>query len=160
MEPDNYTTTTSSTFAKASVRGSSAVTTAKSKWKHLFAFTRWSHSAVLALAVLSSCACAALKTALAVILGKIFDIVAAFGNGTKSGPETLSEVVRFCIILVLLGVAQWAIESAFLGTWIMFGELQAQSTRNTLFQDLISLRNSWYDSFPQGTSSLAVSVQT
>ncbi len=160
MDPGNYTTTASSIFTKASARGTSVVANAKFKWKHLFAFTQWSHSAVLTVAVLSSCACAALKTALAVVLGKIFDIVAAFGNGNKSGPETLSDVVWFCIILVILGFSQWLVETVFLASWIMFGEMQAQSAHKALFQDLISLRNSWYDILPQGTSSLAVSVQT
>ena len=160
MDTDTYTTTTSSTFAKESVNGKEFSVDAKSKWRHLFAFTRWSHSGVLVIAVLASCAVAALKTGLAIVLGKIFDIVADFGNGSKTGPETLREVVYFCIILLILGVAQWASETAFLAAWIMFGELQAQSARLALFQDLVSLRSSWFDALPHGLPSLVVSVQT
>jgi hypothetical protein len=42
----------------------------------------------------------------------------------------------------------------------MFGELQAQSARLAMFQDLVSLRSCWFDALPHGLPSLVVSVQT
>ena len=132
----------------------------KPTWKHLFAFTEPSHAPVLVTAVFTSCCSAALKSSLAIVLGKIFDIVAEFGNGQKDSHDTLADVSRWCLILVLMGIGVWGVNAAFLAFWLTFGDLQAKSVRKSLFNSLISLRNTWFDLLPQGTASLFINIQT
>lgn len=128
-------------------------------WKHLFAFTTTAHLPYLSGAVLSSVVNAALRTALAIILGRVFDIIAALDTGKDSGQEALSQVARYCIVLAGLGVVQWLANSAFLGFWIVFGEEQAANVRRSLFQGLTSMEKTWFDSLPNGTTGLTASIQ-
>lgn len=132
---------------------------AKTTWKHLFAFTARSHICYLAGAGLSSAAVAALRTGLAIILGRVFDVVAAFGNGQKTGQEALTEVSHYCVILAALGAVQWISNSAFLALWIIFGEQQVLAVRLALFPGLLNIGKAWLDSLPQGTSGLVATIQ-
>lgn len=132
----------------------------KPTWKHLFAFTKPSHAPVLVTAVFTSCCSAALKSSLAIVLGKIFDIVADYGNGKKSSHDTLTNVSRWCLMLVLMGVGVWGVNAAFLAFWLTFGDLQAKGIRKSLFNNLIPLQNAWFDLLPQGTASLFITIQT
>ncbi len=129
------------------------------KWRHLFAFTAKHHLYYLSGAVASSAGTAALRTTLAFILGRVFDLVVAAGDGQIARSEALSRVSRYCVILVALGAAQWIINSAFLALWVIFGELQANNIRQTLFSGLIKMKNAWVSSLPHGTTGLVASIQ-
>ncbi|PHH65367.1 hypothetical protein CDD81_2471 [Ophiocordyceps australis] len=129
-------------------------------WTSLLAFTRRSHVTVLSAAVLASAAAAGLRTLLAIFLGRIFDIIAGFGNGTQSGESALQLVSKWCVGLVALGCANWLASSALLALWIMFGELQAHSARLCLLKGLLGQDMAWFDSLDQGISSLVVRIQT
>jgi ATP-binding cassette, subfamily B (MDR/TAP), member 1 len=139
---------------------STAVPPVRSTWKSLFAFTRWSHAAALIAAIAAAGITAALKTVLAIVLGQIFDIIGDFGNGTQNGTTTVAEVARWAVILVVLGIGNWAANSAFIALWIAFGELQANSVRNEVFQSLLSRNIAWFDEQDQGISSLLVRIET
>ncbi|KAJ6788086.1 hypothetical protein PWT90_02533 [Aphanocladium album] len=129
------------------------------KWRHLFSFTTKQHIHYLGGALLTSAGTAALRTGLAVILGKVFDIVTSLGNGQISGSKALLRVSWYCILLASLGVAQWIINSAFLALWIIFGELQATNIRQSLFSGLMKMEQAWADSLPHGTTGLVASIQ-
>lgn len=133
---------------------------AKSSWKHLFAFTKWSHAGTLATALAASAITAGLKTALTVVLGIIFNVIADYGMGESSGPDTLASISSWAVIIVGLGVGNWVANSAFLALWIIFGELQAASVRRIIFSSLLSSDMAWFDSHEQGVSSLVVRIQT
>ncbi|OAA45883.1 a-Factor sex pheromone exporter [Beauveria brongniartii RCEF 3172] len=131
----------------------------KPKWRHLFAFTTTHHVYYLSGAGLSSAAAAALRTALAIILGRVFDIIAAFGNGEITASEALASVSGYSIILVAMGTLQWVTNSTFLALWLMFGELQAKKIRRALFSGLMAMERAWIDSLPNGTTGLVASIQ-
>jgi ATP-binding cassette subfamily B (MDR/TAP) protein 1 len=139
---------------------STVVPPGRSTWRSLFAFTKWSHAALLAAAIAAAGVAAALKTVLAVVLGQIFDVIGAFGNGIQSGTTTVAEVARWAVILVMLGIGNWAANSAFVALWVAFGELQANSVRNEVFQSLLSRNIAWFDEQEQGISSLLVRIET
>ncbi|KAF5690975.1 STE6 [Fusarium circinatum] len=132
----------------------------KSSWKQLFLFTRRSHSGALIAALLAAGFSAGFKTVLSVILGKVFDIIAGFGNGSLSGDEALSQVGRWAIVLVGLGIGNWIASTAFLALWVIFGELQACSVRQDMFASLLSKDMAWFDSQSEGISSLLIRIQT
>ncbi|KAF5983553.1 ABC transporter [Fusarium bulbicola] len=132
----------------------------KSSWKQLFLFTRRSHSGALIAALLAAGFSAGFKTVLSVILGKVFDIIAGFGNGSLSGDEALSQVGRWAIVLVGLGIGNWIASTTFLALWVIFGELQACSVRQDIFASLLSKDMAWFDSQSEGISSLLIRIQT
>jgi ATP-binding cassette, subfamily B (MDR/TAP), member 1 len=132
----------------------------RGSWKHLFAFTRWSHAWQLLAALLATAATAALKTVLAVFLGKIFDVIADFGSGHTNGDDALKQVSQWCMILVGIGAGNWLANTAFLALWIVFGELQAHSARHDIFLALLGKDMEWFDLQQQGVPSLLVRIQT
>lgn len=132
----------------------------KSSWKQLFLFTRRSHSAALIAALLAAGFSAGFKTVLSVILGKIFDIIAGFGNGSLDGGEALSQVSGWAVVLVGMGIGNWMASTAFLALWVIFGELQAHSVRHDIFASLLSKDMAWFDSQSEGISSLLIRIQT
>ncbi|KAF5618531.1 STE6 [Fusarium sp. NRRL 52700] len=132
----------------------------KSSWKQLFLFTRRSHSGALIAALLAAGFSAGFKTVLSVILGKVFDIIAAFGNGSLNGDEALSQVAGWALVFVGLGIGNWIASTAFLALWVVFGELQACSIRQDIFASLLSKDMAWFDSQSEGISSLLIRIQT
>jgi ATP-binding cassette subfamily B (MDR/TAP) protein 1 len=133
---------------------------AKSSWRQLFLFTRKSHSGALIAALIAAAFTAAFKTVLAVILGKIFDVIAGFGNGSLSKSETLSDISMWSLVLLGLGIGNWIASTAFLALWVVFGELQACSVRRDMFASLLSKDMAWFDAQTEGISSLLVRIQT
>ncbi|KAM6485168.1 ABC-transporter [Trichoderma sp. SZMC 28011] len=132
----------------------------RSSFKHLFSFTRWNHAGLLIAAVVASAAFASIKSVQSIILGKIFDVVSNFGAGHRSGNETMDQISHWGLILLGMGIGNWVASTAFLALWVIFGELQANSVRQGIFQSLLSKKMSWYDSLDQGVSSLLIRIQT
>ena len=112
------------------------------------------------MALVATLCTAGLKTYLAVALGNIFNIIADFGGGSESSSETYHHVIRWCVILVLLGLGNWIASSSFLALWIMFSELQTHEARRILCIKLLEKNMSWFDSIGQGVPSLLVQIQT
>ncbi|GKU13822.1 unnamed protein product [Fusarium langsethiae] len=133
---------------------------AKSSWKQLFAFTKKSHTGALIAALIAAAFSAAFKTILAVILGKIFDIIAGFGNGTYDGDEALARVSDWAFVLFGMGIGNWVASTAFIALWVIFGELQACSIRREIFTSLLSKDMAWFDAQSEGISSLLIRIQT
>ncbi|CAG9943042.1 unnamed protein product [Clonostachys rosea f. rosea IK726] len=132
----------------------------KPSWKMLFEFTRWSHAAPLATALVASAAVAGFKASLSVILGQIFEIIAEFGTGSRSSESSMAGISRWALILVGLGVGNSIAHAVFLTFWIIFGELQAQSARHRMFNCLVSKEMAWFDVQEEGISSLLIRMQT
>ncbi|KAJ4167588.1 ATP-dependent permease [Fusarium falciforme] len=133
---------------------------AKSSWRQLFLFTRKSHTGALIAAIIAAAFTAAFKTVLAVILGKIFDVIAGFGNGSLGKSETLSDISMWSLVLLGLGIGNWIASTAFLALWVVFGELQACSVRRDMFASLLAKDMAWFDAQKEGISSLLVRIQT
>ncbi|KYK57659.1 hypothetical protein DCS_04671 [Drechmeria coniospora] len=131
-----------------------------SSWRSLFSFTCRSHLGVLMAAVLASMVIAAIRTVLSIILGKVFDIISEFGTGTRNGDSAMTAVSQWCLVLLGLGLSNWLAGTAFLGLWVAFGELQADSARREMFHRLLSRDLAWFAGLDQGISSLLVSVQS
>lgn len=147
----------------SSERPSEAAKTPKrlrASWKHLFAFTQTRHLIALIPAVLASCAVAGFKTSLALAMGLFFQIAADFALGDVSPPDTLVEGTSLCILLCGLGAGHWLANTVFLSSWVVFGELQARSVREQMFDSLLDKKMAWYDAQADGMSSLLVRIET
>ncbi|KAF5665159.1 ABC transporter [Fusarium heterosporum] len=132
----------------------------KSSWKQLFLFTRKSHTGALIAALLAAGFTAGFKTVLSVILGKVFDIIAGFGNGSLDGDQALAQISDWALVLLGLGIGNWIASTAFLALWVIYSELQACSVRHDIFTSLLSKDMAWFDSQPEGISSLLIRIQT
>ena len=128
--------------------------------RHLFAFTRWQHGGTLACAVVATIITGALKTVLAIVFGKIFEVITKYGSGQTDGATTSSNVTTWCLVLVGLGLGTWAANTAFLAFWMVFGELQAKSIRDAVFASLLHKDMAWFDSQRDGVTSLLVRAET
>ncbi|KAI0380280.1 P-loop containing nucleoside triphosphate hydrolase protein [Hypomontagnella monticulosa] len=128
--------------------------------KHLLAFTTWQRSGPAAAGLVASVFSGALRTALAILIGKIFAVIAAYGSGQLTGPDTLSQVSSWCVILTLVGSAGFFVNFAFMFSWLLFSEFQAKKIRKNVFRALLAKDMKWFDCQPDGVASLLVRLQT
>ncbi|KAI0002347.1 P-loop containing nucleoside triphosphate hydrolase protein [Xylariaceae sp. FL0662B] len=128
--------------------------------KHLFTFMQWRDCGLLGAGVLMAMLSGALKTSLAILLGKIFAVITEFGSGRLTGPDTLAQVSSWCVILTIVGAAGWLVNFAFMFTWIVFSELQVKNIRWAVFGSLLNKEMEWFDCQEDGVASLLVRIQT
>jgi ABC-type multidrug transport system fused ATPase/permease subunit len=126
----------------------------------IFAFTDKKHLTVLIPALLLTTIAGAIKPAIAIFLGLIFDELANFGSGSITGDELLKGVSTWCIALTGLGVATMLVNGGFFYLWLVFGEMQARSVRDKSFLSMMEKDMEWYDLRAEGIGSLLVRIQT
>ena len=93
-------------------------------------------------------------------MGLFFQIAADYALGTVSAPDTLVEGTNLCVLLCGLGAGHWLANTVFLSSWVVFGELQARSIRERMFDSLLEKKMPWYDAKADGMSSLLVRIET
>ena len=134
--------------------------TKPARWRALFSFTSRSHIFVLSCAITASVSSGIVIPALAIFLGKIFDLFTTFGAGAITGPELVRRVSKYGIYLVGLGFASGVLNSTFFGFWLLFGELQAKAARSELFAGMLARDLEWYDMREDGVETLISRQQT
>lgn len=82
---------------------------------------------VVSLALLASVLLAALRTSLALVLGRIFAVVAAFGSGAIPPFEAMRGVARWSAVMAGMTGAAWVIGAAWMGGWVGLGETVVNS---------------------------------
>lgn len=145
---------------KAPRKGSEDDPATKATWKHLFAFTSRQHLSSLPLAVAATIVSSGIRTFQAVVYGRIFGIMAAFGAGRMDGPDALRSVSTWSLVLTGMGIGTWISNTLFMSMWIVFGEAQARSVRREIFESLLSKDMAWYDGQTGGTPSLLTRIET
>jgi hypothetical protein len=126
----------------------------------IFAFTHKKHLVVLILALVLTTVAGAIKPAITVFLGRIFDELANFNAGSITGDELHEKVSTWCIALTGLGIATMLVNGGFFSLWMVFGEMQARSVRDMAFLSLQKKDIEWYDLRVDGIGSLLVRIQT
>ena len=132
----------------------------RSSFKDLFAFTRPRHVLVICCALATSLLVAAGRTTYAVLLGKVFEVVAQWGAGSLDPVDFLSQITQWSIYFVLLGAAMWLVCSIDIALWVVTGELRARTAREILFSSLLGKSTAWYDLRMDGMASLMVGIHT
>ncbi|KAK4132745.1 P-loop containing nucleoside triphosphate hydrolase protein [Trichocladium antarcticum] len=132
--------------------------TAKSTFRHLVTFTPPAHYPFLGLALGTAAAVAACRTAYAVVLGKIFQAVAAFGAGALPADVFLAEVARWCVWLCGLGAAVWVFASLDVVAWVVGGELRARVVRGRVFGGLVGCGVGWFEGRAEGVAGVVNAV--
>lgn len=128
-------------------------------WLSLFNFTSKHHTPTLTIALILSIISGIVIPAVSIFLGKIFNLFTEYASGKISGHVLVSKVSINCIALVAIGVGSWALNGGYFMFWLVFGELQAKSVRDRLFDGLMQKDMEWYDMRKNGVSALIPRLQ-
>lgn len=132
----------------------------KVTWKSTFSFMRREDLPLLLLSVISATIAGATKPAIAIFLGKIFNILSSFALGDITQAQLIHSVSIWCLALTFLGCAVWTFNALFFSLWLLFGEGQARTLRAKLFSGLLAKDMAWYELRVDGVSSLLIRIQT
>jgi ATP-binding cassette subfamily B (MDR/TAP) protein 1 len=128
-------------------------------WKVLFGFTTRKHIPMLISGILIAIFAAATLPAMAVFFGLIFRQFSDYGAGKITASELLHNASNLCIYLTALCIACWFANSIYFSVFLAFGELQARSAREKIFNHLLQKNLEWYDMRENGTAAFLPSVQ-
>jgi ATP-binding cassette subfamily B (MDR/TAP) protein 1 len=131
----------------------------KAGWKALFGFTTKQHLTVLGGALLSAFFAALTMPVLAIIYGLIFQEYTNYGLGTTDSNTLMSNVSKYCVILTGVATLNWIANSFYFFFFLTFGELQARSARNRIFETLIKKDIGWYDTRETGIAAFLPTIQ-
>lgn len=132
----------------------------KSTFATLFSFTRPKHRPLIFLSFSTAAIVAASRTAYAIFLGKIFEIISKWSTGLLNAEEFISEISHWSVYFVLLGLGMWLFSSLDIALWVINGEIRARTTRETMFAALLRKTAGWYDLRGEGVWGLLVQIQT
>ena len=130
------------------------------RWRSLFAFMNRAHHVPLLIALALSVMSGILIPTLAYILGKIFDSFTDYGSGKISSTTFTSTVSTNALYLVILGSMSWFLNSNYFMFWLFFGELQAKSARDKIYEGMLHKQMEWYDTRKAGINAMIPRFQT
>jgi len=133
---------------------------ATTSWRALFNFTTRSHLNILIPGVILSTLSGILLPALAIFFGRFFDALSAFGTGSISGDALAQRVLVNTYALIVIGGVTWIMKGGYFTVWLVFGEMQAKSVREVVFQSLLDRDLEWFESRTSGVGSLLSRLQT
>lgn len=97
---------------------------------------------------------------LAHLLGATFNLLSAFGSQSLPAVELMEQISYQSLFLVSLGFASLFVQTANFGLWVTWGELQANSARETLFDALLRTDLEWFETSQDGIAALLPRIQT
>ena len=130
------------------------------RWGSLFNFTTRAHILPLVIAILLSIASGIIIPALAIFIGKLFNLFTDYGAGKLDGPALVHKISRYDLYMLILGGASMFCNTGYFGFWIYFGELQAKNVRDRLFDGLLEKDMEWFDMRTAGVNTLLSRLQT
>ncbi|KAI8937803.1 hypothetical protein NX059_005500 [Plenodomus lindquistii] len=128
-------------------------------WKALFTFTNRKQVPMLAGAVLCAVLAAVTMPAFAIVYGLIFGKYTEYGAGQISSSEMMGSISKYCIVITGLATLNWISNSFYFFAFLTFGETQARSARNKIFEALIDKDMAWYDTREAGVSAFLPAIQ-
>ncbi len=131
----------------------------RARWVSLFNFTSRGHTAHLVLAVTFAIVSGVVIPAVAIFLGRLFNLFTDFGGSQIGGQDLVKKVAVNCIAIVGVGAGSWVLNGGFFMFWLVFGELQAKIVRDKLFDGLMQKDMEWYDLRKNGIGALILRLQ-
>lgn len=129
-------------------------------WRSMLHFTLRIHFIPLVVALILTALSGVIIPAVAIILGKAFDAFAQYGSNKITGPDLVEQISWYAVALTVLGGASGILNGGFFTIWISFGELQAKSAREQLFNEMLEKEIEWYDLRKAGINTLISRLQT
>lgn len=128
-------------------------------WKSLFVFTTYAHITTFTVALLLTLGSGIVTPALAYFLGLVFDSFVDYTTGKITGEALVRKVSVDALYLVILGSVSWILKGSFFSFWIMFGELQAKSARDKIYEGLLQKKMDWFDTRKSGINTMIPRLQ-
>ncbi|KAF2003911.1 P-loop containing nucleoside triphosphate hydrolase protein [Amniculicola lignicola CBS 123094] len=128
-------------------------------WKALFGFTTKRHLPIAFAASFMAVVAALAVPALAIMYGLIFRQFTDYGAGKISSSELLSHTSKYCTWMTGFTALCWLACNIFFGLFVAFGELQARSARERIFNVLLSKDMAWYDTRDGGMAAFLPTIQ-
>ncbi|KAF2264340.1 P-loop containing nucleoside triphosphate hydrolase protein [Lojkania enalia] len=133
--------------------------TRRAGWKTLFGFTTKRHLPVLSLAVTMAAIAALTLPAMAILYGILFRQFADYGSGKINGTALLRNASKYCLYMTGIAAINWLTNSLYFILFLIFGELQARSARERIFNTLVRRDMEWYDTRQNGIAALLSTIQ-
>lgn len=132
----------------------------ETSWRSVFSFTTREHALTLTLSFALAAIVGIMKPAIAIFIGKVFNDLTDFGAGQISAADLISNVSKLCLYITVFGGISWILNGVFFSMWLGFGELQAKSAREKLFDSMLMKEMSWYDLRKEGIGALLSRIAT
>ncbi|RMD44251.1 hypothetical protein DV735_g842, partial [Chaetothyriales sp. CBS 134920] len=130
------------------------------KWRFLFAFSQQTHLIALVPAVCFSALSGGITPTMTIFVGRFFNAFADYG-ADKISAATLMQRASLCVhVFLILGACTILFQGASSLCWTVFGEMQARSVREELFQALLQKDIAWFEMREKGVGSLLSRLQT
>jgi ATP-binding cassette subfamily B (MDR/TAP) protein 1 len=127
-------------------------------WSALFNFTTRKHLLFLFPALSCSIASGATIPVHAYLLGLIFGSFTNFTSGQIGVTAFRHQMVKYNSYIVLNSTASWFFNFLAYSFWHTFGDLQARSARERLFNALLLKPAAWFDRRTEGIATLTTRV--
>jgi ATP-binding cassette subfamily B (MDR/TAP) protein 1 len=124
-------------------------------WRALFNFTTRKHVLLFLASFFCSFLVGIVTPTQAYLMGKIFSAFAKFGAGQISEQDFKQSIGSYCVYFVMLGAICWVFTAGLFAGWVTFGELQARSARDRLFNALVDRDIEWFDQRTDGVAALS-----
>lgn len=128
-------------------------------WRALFGFSTRKHLPILSLGLFAATLAAVSIPAFAVIYGRIFREYTNYGTGKIESDAFLRSVTTYCLVLIGAASLSWIANSFYFFFFLTFGELQARSARNKIFDTLIRKDMTWFDTRETGIAAFLPGIQ-
>jgi ATP-binding cassette subfamily B (MDR/TAP) protein 1 len=128
-------------------------------WKTLFTFTTKQHIPVLIGGIVAASVAALTMPTFAVLYGRVSGQYTSYGKEEIGSNKFSGNVTKLCIILTGIGALNWIANSFYFFFFLVFGELQARSARDRIFDALIKKDMAWFDTRESGIAALLLTVQ-
>ncbi|KIW83100.1 hypothetical protein Z517_02344 [Fonsecaea pedrosoi CBS 271.37] len=129
------------------------------RWRSIFRFTATAHLFVLLPAITISAAAGCLQPAMAFFFGQFFDTFSDFAAGKTDGSTFMHRSLRSLYALLGVAGATFFFKGILFSLWLVFGEMQARSIRELLFQSLLDREIEWYEARTIGVGTLLTRFQ-
>ncbi|OAP55006.1 hypothetical protein AYL99_10706 [Fonsecaea erecta] len=127
--------------------------------RSIFNFTTKAHLPVLLPALILSAAAGCLQPAMAFFFGQFFDTFSDFAAGKADGSIFMNRSLGSLYALLGVAGATFLFKCILFSLWLVFGEMQARSIRELLFQSLLDREIGWYDARTAGVGTYLTRFQ-
>lgn len=130
------------------------------KWRVLFTFTKRQHLLPLGIAINIAVLDGATGPAMSIFTGKIFDTFANYASGKLAKDAFKGQLTKDSLILASIGLMTFAFGAGTFITFLLYGELQARTARDAVFEGLQARPQAWYDTRKTGVRALVARLNT
>ena len=128
-------------------------------WKSLFTFTCRKHLAVVIIGAFFAICAGFITPIFAIFLGRVFEEFTSYGAGQITASTLRSKITANCIKIVILGVADWGLNTAYYGIFVGAGEFYAERIREKVFRELLKRDIEWFEAQKEGSGALLSGIQ-